>query len=60
MLKKSGYSRYEISNYSLPGHQSRHNSLLTGLMVEFWSRLTSSPWGESLQDQELVKIIKNG
>ena len=25
ILKASGYSRYEISNYSIPGHQSRHN-----------------------------------
>ena len=25
ILKASGYTRYEISNYSIPGHQSRHN-----------------------------------
>ena len=48
LLKRSGYSRYEISNYSLPGHQSRHNRV-------YWSGSgwwgfgqgsTSSPWGE--------------
>lgn len=25
-LAKAGYERYEISNYALPGHRSRHNS----------------------------------
>jgi len=25
VLRKAGFSRYEISNYSLPGHASRHN-----------------------------------
>ena len=47
MLKESGYTRYEISNYSLPGHQSRHNRV-------YWNGLgwwgfglgsTSCPWG---------------
>ena len=50
ILKSSGYSRYEISNYSLPGHQSRHNRV-------YWSGSgwwgfgqgsTSSPWGRKL------------
>ena len=26
MLKEHGYERYEISNYSLPGYESRHNT----------------------------------
>ena len=26
MLKKAGYEQYEISNFCLPGHYSRHNS----------------------------------
>lgn len=26
LLKESGYKRYEISNYALPGRESRHNS----------------------------------
>jgi len=47
ILKEVGYSRYEISNYSLPGHASRHNRV-------YWSGAgwwgfgqgaTSSPWG---------------
>ncbi len=46
-LAEIGYSRYEISNYSLPGHQSRHNRV-------YWSGAgwwafgqgsTSCPWG---------------
>jgi putative oxygen-independent coproporphyrinogen III oxidase len=27
VLSASGYNRYEISNYSLPGYESRHNSV---------------------------------
>ena len=48
ILNGCGYSRYEISNYSLPGHQSRHNRVYwkgTG----WWSfglGSTSSPWGQ--------------
>jgi len=50
ILKNSGYARYEISNYCLPRHQSRHNRV-------YWSGLgwwgfgqgsTSAPWGEKL------------
>ena len=48
ILKGSGYSRYEISNYSLPGHQSRHNRVYWR-GIGWWSfgqGSTSSPWGE--------------
>ena len=47
-LKSAGFSRYEVSNYSLPGHCSRHNRV-------YWSGsgwwgfgqgATSSPWGK--------------
>ncbi len=47
-LKSKGFSRYEISSYSLPGHVSRHNRM-------YWSGsgwwgfgmgATSAPWGE--------------
>jgi len=46
-LKRRGFSRYEISSYSLPGHASRHNRM-------YWSGsgwwgfgmgATSAPWG---------------
>ena len=46
-LKSRGFSRYEISSYSLPGHASRHNRM-------YWSGsgwwgfgmgATSAPWG---------------
>ena len=47
-LKSMGFSRYEISSYSLPGHASRHNRM-------YWSGsgwwgfgmgATSCPWGK--------------
>jgi len=47
-LKSRGFSRYEISSYSLPGHTSRHNRM-------YWSGsgwwgfgmgATSAPWGK--------------
>ena len=61
-LKGSGYTRYEISNYSLPGHQSRHNRVYWKGQGwwSFGQGSTSSPWGESLLGLKLVKIIKNG
>ena len=46
-LKQSGYVRYEISNYSISGHQSRHNRVYwKGLgWWSFGQGSTSSPWG---------------
>ena len=47
LLRQAGYGRYEISNYALPGHASRHNRV-------YWSGAgwwgfgmgaTSAPWG---------------
>ena len=60
ILKNSGYSRYEISNYCLPRHQSRHNKV-------YWSGFgwwscgqgsTSSPWGEKLTRPRVSKEYK--
>jgi len=50
ILKNSGYSRYEISNYSIPRHQSRHNRVYWS-GSGWWSfgqGSTSSPWGKKL------------
>ena len=61
ILKNSGYSRYEISNYCLPKHQSRHNRV-------YWSGLgwwgfgqgsTSSPWGQKLTRPRVSKEYKD-
>ena len=60
ILKKSGYSRYEISNYSLPGHQSRHNRVYwKGLgWWSFGQGSTSSPWGSKFTRPKLSKDYK--
>ena len=60
ILKASGYSRYEISNYSLPGHQSRHNRVYwTGLgWWSFGQGSTSSPWGQKLTRPRISKDYK--
>ena len=61
ILKSSGYSRYEISNYSLPGHNSRHNRVYwTGLgWWSFGQGSTSSPWGEKFTRPRISKDYKN-
>ena len=60
ILKRSGYSRYEISNYCLPGHQSRHNRVYwKGLgWWSFGQGSTSSPWGEKLTRPRVSKKYK--
>ena len=47
-LKSMGFSRYEISSYSFPGHVSRHNRMYwsgSGWWA-FGMGATSSPWGQ--------------
>ncbi|MBO6974334.1 MAG: radical SAM family heme chaperone HemW [Prochlorococcus marinus CUG1435] len=60
ILKKSGYSRYEISNYSLPGHQSRHNRVYwRGFgWWSFGQGSTSSPWGKQFTRPRVSKEYK--
>ncbi len=61
MLRSSGYSRYEISNYSLPGHQSRHNRVYwSGLgWWSFGQGSTSAPWGEKFTRPRVSKAYKD-
>ena len=60
ILKNSGYSRYEISNYCLPRHQSRHNRVyLSGFgWWSFGQGSTSSPWGKKLTRPRISKEYK--
>jgi oxygen-independent coproporphyrinogen-3 oxidase len=60
ILKSSGYSRYEISNYCLPRHQSRHNRVYwNGLgWWSFGQGSTSSPWGLKLTRPRISKEYK--
>jgi len=60
ILKGSGYSRYEISNYSIPGHQSRHNRVYwRGFgWWSFGQGSTSSPWGEKFTRPRISKDYK--
>ena len=60
ILKNSGYSRYEISNYCLPRHQSRHNRVYWS-GSGWWSfgqGSTSSPWGEKFTRPRISKEYK--
>ncbi len=60
ILKNSGYSRYEISNYCLPRHQSRHNRVYWNGQGwwSFGQGSTSSPWGEKLTRPRVSKEYK--
>ena len=61
ILKNSGYSRYEISNYCLPRHQSRHNRVYwSGLgWWSFGQGSTSAPWGQKLTRPRVSKEYKD-
>ena len=59
-LKDCGFSRYEISNYALPGHASRHNRV-------YWSGAgwwgfgqgaTSCPWGKRFSRPKTIYDYK--
>ncbi len=50
IVKQEGLARYEISNYALPGHASRHNRVYwsgAGWWA-FGQGATSCPWGKRL------------
>ena len=60
ILKGTGYSRYEISNYSIPRHQSRHNRVYwNGLgWWSFGQGSTSSPYGKRFTRPRISKDYK--
>ena len=60
IFKSHGYSRYEISNYSIPGHQSRHNRVYwKGLgWWSFGQGSTSSPWGVKFTRPRVSRAYK--
>ena len=60
-LRSIGFSRYEISSYSLPNHASRHNRM-------YWSGsgwwgfgmgATSAPWGKRFSRPRTIAGYKN-
>ncbi len=66
-LNSAGYSRYEISNYSLPGHESKHNSLYwndqdywgIGLSSHSYLKQTEEfPWGSRFWNPNNIKIYR--
>ena len=60
VLKNAGYVRYEISNYSQPGHQSRHNQVYWK-GKGWWSfgqGSTSSPWGVRFSRPKTINEYK--
>lgn len=51
LLEKSGYRQYEISNYSLQGHECRHN-------VAYWSNKSYLGLGPSAHSYDSDKKIR--
>ena len=49
-LQEAGFSRYEISNFALPGHTSRHNRVYWNASGwwGFGMGATSCPWGKRM------------
>ena len=67
-LQKSGFYRYEISNYAKPGLESKHNNLYwtdqsywgLGLSAHSYSRgpMSSSKWGERFWNPSNINIYE--
>lgn len=66
-LMAAGYHRYEISNYALPGFESKHNSLYwndqnywgIGLSSHSYLRQTTEmPWGSRFWNPNNIKIYQ--
>lgn len=63
-LLNSGYERYEISNYSKPGYESRHNCLYWqdvnywGLGLSAHSYRKDRAWGQRFWNPKNIKIYE--
>lgn len=63
-LKKHGFSRYEISNYSKKGYESKHNNLYWndseywGLGLSAHSYSKKSPWGSRFWNPSNIKTYE--
>ncbi len=60
ILKEEGFSRYEISNYALPGHASRHNRVYWS-GASWWGfgqGATACPWGNRFSRPRTRKLYK--
>jgi len=60
ILNRAGFSRYEISNYALPGHASRHNRVYWS-GASWWGfgqGATACPWGHRFSRPRTRKLYK--
>ncbi len=60
ILRGAGFSRYEISNYALPGHVSRHNRVYWS-GANWWGfgqGATACPWGHRFTRPRTRKFYK--
>lgn len=65
-LRKSGYNHYEISNYGLPGYESKHNNVYweilpyLGLGLSSHSNLDGKRFWNTMDIDNYIKDLKNG
>lgn len=63
-LQSAGYMQYEISNFCLPGYESKHNSLYWddeeywGLGLSAHSYFKNTPWGSRLWNPNSIGLYE--
>lgn len=66
VLRESGYSRYEISNYARPGYESRHNLIYwqnreyLGLGAGAWSYLSGERFKNVEDPDSYIRAVASG